>query len=139
MKHVLQYSPLLIFVVFGFAVWAMNRTNKKEGRIMDPLFYSDVTDEAFHDDARRVVLRVVNDRFAEETAALQNERPNDQLVAAKITMSDVKFVMGSYILGNWKALVTTNITDGRYYEVTYNNATGDTYVDTYKKEANRTF
>ena len=25
-----------------------------------------------------------------------------------------------YVLGNWKALVSTTIPDGRYYEVTYN-------------------
>lgn len=41
-----------------------------------------------------------------------------------------------YILGGWKALVSTPIEDGRYYEVTYDKAKGCAYVDTYHKEDN---
>lgn len=139
MKYILNYSPLLIFVVFGLAVWAMNRQNHKEGDMSGELFYANVTEEVFPDEARKFIVKLVNDRFARETAILQDESPDEEFIAAKITIDDVKFVMGTYILGNWKALVTTNIADGRYYEVTYNNATGQTFVDTYKKEANQTF
>lgn len=38
-----------------------------------------------------------------------------------------------YILGGWKALVSTNLTDGMYYEVTYNRINRETCLDVYKK------
>ena len=40
------------------------------------------------------------------------------------------------VLGNWKALVSTDIISGHYWEVTYNGAKQETYVDTYVKSAN---
>jgi hypothetical protein len=39
-------------------------------------------------------------------------------------------------LKNWKALVSTTIQNGMYYEVTYNGEKGETYVDSYSKTAN---
>lgn len=36
-------------------------------------------------------------------------------------------------LQNWKALVSTIVCDGMYYEVTHNGDKGETYVDAYKK------
>jgi len=41
-----------------------------------------------------------------------------------------------YILGGWKALVSTTLPDGRYYEVTYNKDKKETYVDLYVKVDN---
>lgn len=41
-----------------------------------------------------------------------------------------------FILGGWKALVSSTEPDGRYYEVTYNISKNETYVDTYKKTHN---
>ena len=38
-----------------------------------------------------------------------------------------------YVLGNWKALVSTTIPDGRYYEVTYNKGKSEIYIDVYQK------
>lgn len=46
---------------------------------------------------------------------------------------EVYVVWFTYILGNWKALVSTTLPDGMYYEVTYNAAKGETYLDAYKK------
>lgn len=40
------------------------------------------------------------------------------------------------VLQNWKALLSTNIPDGRYYEVTYNGDKEEAYVDTYQKILN---
>lgn len=54
----------------------------------------------------------------------------------KITMDDVFIVWFSKTLGNWKALVSTTISDGMYYELTHNGNTGETYVDVYKKWEN---
>lgn len=36
-------------------------------------------------------------------------------------------------LQNWKAMVSTTLPDGMYYEVTYNGTAGETYLDAYKK------
>lgn len=36
-------------------------------------------------------------------------------------------------LQNWKALVTTTLPDGMYYEVTYNGDKREAYIDAYKK------
>jgi len=36
-------------------------------------------------------------------------------------------------LQNWKALISTTVPDGMYYEVTYNGTSRETYIDAYKK------
>lgn len=50
---------------------------------------------------------------------------------------DVYVVWQCYILGNAKWLVSTTIPDGMYYEVTYNNAKEEFYLDAYKKFENK--
>lgn len=42
-----------------------------------------------------------------------------------------------FILGNRKWLISTNLADGMYYEVTYNGAKREFYLDAYKKFDNR--
>ena len=39
-------------------------------------------------------------------------------------------------LQNWKALVSTDLVKGVYFEVTHNGDKEETYVDVYKKEEN---
>lgn len=51
----------------------------------------------------------------------------------KITEDDVYIVWSCKTLQNWKAMVSTNISDGMYYEVTHNGDKEETYVDVYKK------
>lgn len=46
---------------------------------------------------------------------------------------EVYVVWFSKTLQNWKALVSTTLPDGMYYEVTYNGDVGETYIDAYKK------
>lgn len=41
-------------------------------------------------------------------------------------------------LKNWKALISTNLHDGMYYECTYNGETQEMYLDAYKKFQNKT-
>lgn len=53
-----------------------------------------------------------------------------------ITIGDVYVVWFSKTLQNWKALVSTTISDGMYYEVTHNGDKNETYVDVYKKWEN---
>lgn len=54
----------------------------------------------------------------------------------KITTEDVYVVWFCKTLQNWKAMVSTNVSDGMYYEVTHNGDKGETYVDVYKKWEN---
>lgn len=54
----------------------------------------------------------------------------------KITEDDVFIVWFCKTLQNWKALVSTMVSDGMYYEVTHNGDKGETYLDAYKKWEN---
>lgn len=51
---------------------------------------------------------------------------------------EVYVVWFSKTLQNWKALVSTTLPDGMYYEVTHNGDKGETYLDAYKKFDNVT-
>ena len=53
-----------------------------------------------------------------------------------LTSDDVFIVWFSKTLQNWKALVSTTVPDGMYYEVTYNGDKKETYLDAYKKWQN---
>lgn len=72
------------------------------------------------DKAKRIVLEYFNDRV-EVTDGF------------KLSMDDVYIVWFSKTLQNWKALVSTNVSDGMYYEITYNGDKKETYLDAYKK------
>lgn len=54
----------------------------------------------------------------------------------KLKESEVFIVWFSKTLQNWKALISTTISDGMYYEVTYNGDKKETYLDAYKKWEN---
>jgi hypothetical protein len=51
----------------------------------------------------------------------------------EIEFEDTYVVWFSKVLQNWKALVSTTVPDGMYYEVTHNGDKGETYLDAYKK------
>lgn len=53
-----------------------------------------------------------------------------------LSSSEVYVVWFCFILGGWKALVSTTIADGRYYEVTYNKVADKIYLDVYEKIKN---
>lgn len=55
------------------------------------------------------------------------------------TIDDVYVVWQSKILQNWKALLSTTLPDGMYYECTYNGDTNEIYLDAYKKFENKAF
>lgn len=50
---------------------------------------------------------------------------------------DVFIVWQVKALQNFKALLSTTLFDGMYYEVTYNGDKGELYFDAYKKFENR--
>lgn len=54
----------------------------------------------------------------------------------ELTENDIYIVWFSKTLQNWKAMLSTDLHDGLYYEVTYNGDKHSAYVDTYKKQSN---
>ena len=55
----------------------------------------------------------------------------------QITADDVYIVWLCKTLQNHKALLSTNVSDGMYYELTYNGDKKELYLDAYKKWENR--
>lgn len=53
-----------------------------------------------------------------------------------ITENDVFIVLMCKTLQNSKAMASTTLFDGMYYELTYNGDKGELYVDAYKKWEN---
>lgn len=53
-----------------------------------------------------------------------------------LPLSEIYITSFTYILGGWKAMVSTSVPDGKYYEVTHNTSKQETYVDTYIKVQN---
>jgi len=53
-----------------------------------------------------------------------------------VELKDVYVVWFSKTLQNWKALISTNMMDDMYYEVTHNGDKGETYIDKYHKVEN---
>lgn len=51
----------------------------------------------------------------------------------KLSIEDVYIVWFCKTLQNWKALVSTTVSDGKYYEVTHNGDKNETYLDVYVK------
>lgn len=50
---------------------------------------------------------------------------------------DIYIVWFCKTLQNWKALISTTLPDGMYYEVTYNGDKKEIYLDAYKKFENK--
>jgi ferredoxin len=74
--------------------------------------------------ARLLVAQYVNARIPEDSAV------------EPLKLSDIYLVWFGKTLQNWKALVTTNIPDGMFFEVTYNGDKRETYLDAYVKWQN---
>lgn len=55
----------------------------------------------------------------------------------KIGIKDVYVVWMCKTLKNSKALLSTNVSDGMYYEITYNGEKDEIYLDAYKKWENK--
>ena len=60
----------------------------------------------------------------------------DKTGGKQIGLEDVYVVWFCKTLQNWKALLSTNVRDGVYYEITHNGDKNETYVDVYKKWEN---
>lgn len=55
----------------------------------------------------------------------------------KITEDNVFIVWSCKTLQNNKAMVSTTVSDGMYYEITYNGDKNELYLDAYKKWENK--
>ena len=81
-----------------------------------------------------------NTEFTEKAKKLVREYIADHLDKAdEMPAFEVIVVWNAYILGNAKALLSTTLPDGMYYEVTYNKAKNEIYLDAYKKFENICF
>lgn len=55
----------------------------------------------------------------------------------QLTEDNVYIVWFSKTLQNFKALVSTTVSDGMYHEITYNGDKNELYLDAYKKWENK--
>lgn len=75
-------------------------------------------------------------KVKEEVCKYANEHL-DKSDGKQITADDVYIVWFAYTLGYQKALASTTLFDGMYYEATYNRDKNEMYLDAYKKFENR--
>ena len=72
---------------------------------------------------KRTITEYVNDHL-------------DKTDGRKITENDVFIVWMCKTLQNSKAMASTTLSDGMYYELTYNGDKKELYIDAYKKWQN---
>lgn len=78
-------------------------------------------------------------KFIDECKLLVAEYTNSHLDVTdskQITQDDVYVVWSTKVLKNNKALLSTPLSDGMYYEATYNGDKNEIYFDAYKKFEN---
>lgn len=81
-----------------------------------------------------------NDKFLKLAKAVVIKYANDHVDktdGVQITEDDVFIVWSCKTLQNNKALLSTTLHDGMYYELTYNGDKDELYLDAYKKFENR--
>lgn len=79
--------------------------------------------DKFEKVVKAAVVKYVNERL-------------DKSDGKKITEDDVFIVWSCKTLQNNKALASTTLSDGMYYELTYNGDKDELYFDAYKKWEN---
>lgn len=67
--------------------------------------------------------------------AINNYLPIDTHVKPALP-EDMYGVWFAKVLGNWKAIVSTDLMNGRYFEITYDGNKNQTYVVDYRKASN---
>lgn len=75
--------------------------------------------------------------IAKEVVLNYTNKHIDKTDNVQITLDDVYIVWFCKTLQNWKALLSTTLPDGMYYEVTYNGDKKEIYLDAYKKFENQ--
>ena len=82
-----------------------------------------------------VFLRICKAKVAE----YYNNHVDKSDVSEPMTVDDVFVVWSCKTLQNNKALLSTTVSDGMYYELTYNGDKNELYFDAYKKWENICF
>lgn len=81
---------------------------------------------------------MTNEKFIEKAKSLVSKYVVEHIDKTDaVPPFEVYVVWNAYILGNIKALISTTLADGMYYEVTYNKTKDEIYFDAYKKFENR--
>lgn len=78
----------------------------------------------FIDICKEAVIAYANENF-------------EKIDQSQITEEDVFVVWSCKTLQNNKALLSTTVSDGMYYELTYNGDKSEVYLDAYKKWENK--
>lgn len=81
-----------------------------------------------------------NDSFLKLCKLLVKDYYNDiveKTADFKITEDNIYIVWSCKTLQNNKALVSTSVSDGMYYEITYNGDKDEVYFDAYKRWENK--
>lgn len=85
------------------------------------------------------MIEMGNEKFEKVVKAVVTKYINERLDKSdgkKITEDDVFIVWSCKTLQNNKALASTTLSDGMYYELTYNGDKDELYLDAYKKWEN---
>ena len=77
----------------------------------------------------------MQEKAKRSVANLYNDQAGKDEISA-VTAEDVYVVWFCKTLQNWKALLSTDLPDGMYFEVTYNGDKKEAYLDVYKKIRN---
>ncbi len=75
--------------------------------------------------------------LVKKTVADYTNEHLDKTDGKQIGTEDVYVVWYCKTLQNWKALASTTLFDGMYYEITINGDKQELYLDAYKKFENR--
>lgn len=75
-------------------------------------------------------------QFVKQEVCNYTNRHLDKSDHKEITTDNVFVVWSCKTLQNWKALASTTLFDGMYYELTFNGDKNECYVDAYKKWEN---
>jgi hypothetical protein len=75
-------------------------------------------------------------KIAKKIVAVYANSHVDKTDGVQITEDNVYVVWLTKVLQNNKALLSTTLPDGMYYEITHNGDKGEIYLDAYKKFEN---
>lgn len=81
-----------------------------------------------NNDFEKLCIKTIVDYFNNRVEITDNK---------KISEEDVFIVWSCKTLQNNKAMVSTTVSDGMYYELTYNGDKKELYLDAYKKWENK--
>lgn len=74
----------------------------------------------------KIAVMMVMDYIEEHLDKSEKDRPFTAFIVWKCK-----------VLQNWKYLISSDLPDGMYYELTYNGDNNEWYLDAYKKFENR--